>query len=51
MISNQEEFDLWAFAANLAIIYIALNRKRRKHGGLEGKEEREKKKQTSETSP
>lgn len=49
MISNQEEFDLWPFVANLAIIYMALNRKRQKHGRLERKGEREEKK-TSKTS-
>lgn len=38
MSSSQEEYDLQAFVANLAIIYMALNG-RKKHGGLEGEEE------------
>lgn len=51
-ISNQDEFDLWAFVANLATIYIVFNGKRRKHGGLERKGERGKKTpKNSEMSP
>lgn len=44
MISNQEEFDRQVFVANLAIIYMALYGKRRKHEGLERKGERKEKK-------